>query len=190
MKQLINKLLLLLVDIRIMITKLIAVLVGDYVINRYIENCSERVIVHVLRRVHAKVGNEVNLKPGLILDNTYFKYDNINIGNNCYIGMKVFLDTANPIIIKNDVIISEGVSILTHQDVGDRLLKDYYKRKEGAVILEDGAWIGANATILCGVTIGKCSVVGAGAVVLKDVPPYTVVGGVPAKVIKKVTKNS
>lgn len=58
--------------------------------------------------------------------------------------------------------------------------------KSGSVVIGDDVWIATKATILKGVTIGEGSVVAAGAVVTKDVPPYTVVGGVPAKVIKKL----
>lgn len=58
-----------------------------------------------------------------------------------------------------------------------------------AVKIGDHVWIGSNATILSGVSIGEWSVVAAGAVVTKDVPPMTVVGGVPARVIKKITKT-
>ncbi|MNG32136.1 Virginiamycin A acetyltransferase [compost metagenome] len=53
------------------------------------------------------------------------------------------------------------------------------------ITIEDDCWIGSNVTILDGVTIGTGSVVAAGAVVTKDVPPYSVVGGVPAKIIKE-----
>ena len=56
-------------------------------------------------------------------------------------------------------------------------------------MVEDGANIGANATIVCGVTIGKYALVGAGAVVTKDVPPYAIVAGVPAKVIGDVRER-
>lgn len=56
----------------------------------------------------------------------------------------------------------------------------------GQVTIKEGAWVGAGATILQNVTIGECAVVGAGAVVTKDVESYTVVAGVPAKVIKKL----
>ncbi len=52
------------------------------------------------------------------------------------------------------------------------------------VIIEEDVWIGANVTILKGVTIGRSSIIAAGSLVIKDVPPYSIVGGVPAKVIK------
>ena len=52
------------------------------------------------------------------------------------------------------------------------------------MIIEEDVWFGANVTILKGVTIGRSSIIAAGAVVTKDVPPYSIVGGVPAKVIK------
>nr|WP_143033346.1 DapH/DapD/GlmU-related protein [Prevotellamassilia timonensis] len=58
----------------------------------------------------------------------------------------------------------------------------------GKVIIEDDCWIGFNVIILPGVTIGKGSIIGAGAVVTKSIPPYSVAGGVPAKVIKSRLK--
>ena len=57
-------------------------------------------------------------------------------------------------------------------------------RSKGAIIVDDDVWIGYGATIMSGVHIGQGAVVAAGAVVTKDVPPYAIVGGVPAKVIK------
>lgn len=56
---------------------------------------------------------------------------------------------------------------------------------KGGIVLEDDVWVGFGATILDGVTIGRGSIVGAGALVTKDVSPYTIVGGVPAKAIRK-----
>lgn len=186
MKNIVRKLIRISIIIRIKCLKLWAKLFGDGVINKFIENCSERAITIALNEVGADVAQNSNIRNGLILDNTYFKYENLTIGNNCYIGKKVFFDMAERIIIKDEAVISEGVSILTHQDVGDRMLKEFYKRKEAPVVLEDGCWIGANSTILCSVRIGKCAVVAAGSVVTKDVPDYTVVGGVPARYIKSL----
>ncbi|MCX7885273.1 MAG: acyltransferase [Caloramator sp.] len=186
MKSFFKGLLYLWVVVKIGILRIRAKISGDYIINRYIEHCDEREIKIILKILGAKIENSSNIRPGLVLDNTYFNYKNLIIEDNCFIGRKVFFDMADCITIKKDAVLSEGVSILTHQDVGNRMMNKYYKRKVAPVILEEGCWIGANATILCGVRIGKCSVVAAGSVVNRDVPDYTVVGGVPAKFIKEL----
>lgn len=63
-------------------------------------------------------------------------------------------------------------------------IAEYEATSKGDITVEDDVWIGYNSTIMSGVTIGQGAVVASGAVVTKDVPPYAVVGGVPAKVIK------
>ena len=62
--------------------------------------------------------------------------------------------------------------------------EDKPKGYDKDVIVEEDVWIGCNVTLLCGVTIGRGSTIAAGAVVNKDIPPYCIAGGVPAKVIK------
>ncbi|MGJ0906402.1 acyltransferase [Clostridium botulinum] len=178
------------INIKIYYIKIKSRVIGEYVINQYIERCSERALRNGLKKIGVKVSDNANIRPGLILENTYFNYQNLNIGNRCYIGRKVFLDLADKIYINNDCVISGGVTILTHQDVGERMISSYYKRKQEPVILQEGCWLGENSTILCGVTIGKCSIVAAGAVVTKDVPDYTIVGGVPAKIIKTINNKN
>ncbi|MFA5010580.1 MAG: acyltransferase [Ignavibacteria bacterium] len=90
--------------------------------------------------------------------------------------------------IGNGVAITTGVMILTHQrDLSDYKIGMYAMHcpfKEGKVIIKDGAHIGIGAIIMPGVTIGEGAIVGANAVVNKDVPPYSLAVGVPAKVIK------
>lgn len=186
MKSLIRGIIDLWTTLRVGFLRLLAGLLGDYIINKYIESCSERQIRKALSLLGANIHSSSNFKGSIIFDNTNFKYSNLTVEENCYIGKKVFMDMVAPIIIKKDAVVSAGVTILTHQDVGNRMLGRYFERKVGSVVLDEGCWIGANATILSGVRIGKCAVVGAGAVVNKDVEDYTVVGGVPAKVIKKL----
>jgi maltose O-acetyltransferase len=67
----------------------------------------------------------------------------------------------------------------------DVLMSTVKKEKGKKVIIEDDVWIGRNAIIMPGIRIGKGSIIGAGSVVTKDVEPFSVVGGVPAKLIKK-----
>ncbi len=113
---------------------------------------------------------------------------NASVGKNCKISSHTF--------------ICEGVHIGDSVFVGHNVtfINDKYPRSanpDGSIqtesdwtvvetFVKNGASIGSSSTILCGVTIGENSIVGAGAVVTKDVPPNTIVAGVPAKVIKKI----
>lgn len=121
--------------------------------------------------------------------------DNIYIGNNVSINYRCTLIDNNTITIGNDVLIAPGVQMNTASHpvaLEERLTPNWvpgsseYRWRTYALPIRigNGCWIGANATILGGVTIGDGAVVAAGAVVTRDVPARTLVGGVPAKVIK------
>lgn len=106
------------------------------------------------------------------------------IGKNVFINFDcVFLDLGG-IIIEDNVLIAPKVSLLSESHPLDP--KERHALVPKAIHLKKNAWIGAGATILQGVTIGENSVVAAGSVVSKDVPDNTVVGGIPAKIIKKI----
>jgi acetyltransferase-like isoleucine patch superfamily enzyme len=106
------------------------------------------------------------------------------IGKNVFINFDcVFLDFGG-ITIEDGVFIAPKVSLLTEGhplSPGER-----HSLTVGRIYIKKNAWIGANATVAQGVTIGENAVVAAGAVVTKDVPDDTVVGGIPAKLIKSV----
>lgn len=122
------------------------------------------------------------------------------IGKHCSLGQNV--NIANNVIIGNDVKIQNNVSVYEGVEIEDGVFcgpscvftndltprARYPKGRENykKTLVKEGASIGANATIVCGHTIGKCAMVAAGAVVTKDVPDYALVAGVPAKVIGKV----
>lgn len=123
----------------------------------------------------------------------YFTFKNIELGTNVSIGMDcLFVSSRSKIIIGNDVMFGPRVSIFTgdhRYDIKDRpmvSIKDSEKLPENdqPVIFKGDNWIGTGAIILKGVTIGKGAIVAAGALVVSDVPEYSIVGGVPAKVIK------
>lgn len=111
---------------------------------------------------------------------------NITIGHDTYInfGMTV-LDEA-PVTIGNHVFIGPNVSIFTACHPLDAPSRNTGDEWAEPVTIADNVWIGGCVTILPGVTIGHDSVIGAGAVVTKDVAPFTVVGGNPAKVIRQI----
>lgn len=122
----------------------------------------------------------------------------VEIGENCILGQNVVVANhvtiGNGVKIQNNVSVYEGVvledfvfcgpsmvftNVLTPRSEFPRNTSADYK----STIVKRGASIGANATIVCGVTLHECAFVAAGAVVTKDVPPYTMVAGVPAKPI-------
>ena len=109
---------------------------------------------------------------------------NITIGRDVFINSGCHFQDQGGIEIGDGALIGHNVVLATI----DHDLDPAMNRKNHYAPIKIGAhvWIGSNATILSGVSVGAWSVVAAGAVVTKDVPPMTVVGGVPAKVIKKV----
>lgn len=110
----------------------------------------------------------------------YHRRSLVSIGSNCVLNREIYLDGRTGIKIGNNVNISFQVCILTlHHDHNS----PDFAAIGAPVIIEDHAWIGARSMILPGVIIGEGAVVAAGAVVTKDVAPYTVVGGVPARII-------
>lgn len=150
-----------------------------------------------------KIGKNVILEKGVLV----FHPENIELGNNIYIGhqtilkayykgvlvigdgtwigQQCFFHSAGNIIIGSNVGIGPAVRIITsyHDDKTEiPVLHNQILFKP--VVIEDDSDIGIGSIILPGVTIGKGAIVGAGAVVTKNVPPYAVVAGVPAKVIR------
>lgn len=110
----------------------------------------------------------------------------IEIGSSVRIGHNVEIIANSKVIIGDDCLIAQCVLITTVEhgliknNIPMRLQKELYKD----VIIETDVWIGAKAIILPGVRIGKGAVIGAGAVVTRSVESYSIVGGVPAKLIK------
>ncbi len=109
---------------------------------------------------------------------------NITIGKNVFINSGCHFQDQGGITIGDDSLIGHNVVLATinHDLEPEKNRKNHY----APITIGKHVWIGSNATVLAGVTIGDWAVVAAGAVVTKDVPAYTVVGGVPAKVLKKV----
>jgi maltose O-acetyltransferase len=135
-------------------------------------------------RLIASAGQNLRASSNVRLNNPGM----VSIGNDCYLGSGVQLYPWNaPIVIGNHVLIAAGVRMITRkhgfEDVERPISAQGYVN--APITIEDDVWIGFQAIILPGVTIGKGSIVGAGAVVSKDVEPQTIVGGVPARPIRK-----
>jgi len=141
-----------------------------------------------LRLGGAKIGkNCVVDKAGFFnLDRTGLA--GLTLGRDCYLGPRTTIDLAGKVVLGDQVTVSAASVILSHHSVGfsDHPLLKHYPKKVYTTTLESGCAIGVASVILPGVTIGKNSLVAAGAVVRKSVPASVMVAGVPAQVKKKL----
>lgn len=112
----------------------------------------------------------------------YRTREKLRIGDNSIINRDCTLDTRGGIEIGCNVSISPEVMLITSEHLKD---DPDFGIRDRPIIIEDYSWIGSRATILPGVTVGRGAVVAAGAVVTRDVPPFIVVGGIPARPISK-----
>jgi maltose O-acetyltransferase len=121
-----------------------------------------------------------------------FKLSGIIIGRDCYINMdfRVIDDYEHGLVVIGDrVSIAPNVTIVVSSNPNNSRLGKFIKQKKDKVIIEDDVWIGTGVIILPGVRIGRAAIIGAGAVVTKDVEEYSIVAGVPAKKIGDVREK-
>lgn len=146
------------------------------------------------------IGSDCLIQGGLV---TETNDSHIHIGNNVFLGGGSIVDCVVSITINDDVLISYGCMLADSDNHSIRYsvrLKDLSDWKAGGkhdwsttiskpIVISKGAWLGAKSIILKGVTIGEGAIVGAGSVVTKDVPPYTIVAGNPARIIREIPPN-
>jgi UDP-2-acetamido-3-amino-2,3-dideoxy-glucuronate N-acetyltransferase len=129
-----------------------------------------------------------HIQSGAVIGKKCSIGQNVNISNNVKIGNEVKIQ--NNVSVYEGVTIEDGVflgpSCVFTNDLTPRARYPKGHRAYLPTLVKEGASIGANATIVCGHTIGRCAMVAAGAVVTKDVPDYCMVVGVPAKVVGKI----
>lgn len=155
----------------------------------------------ILYRVNGFTGCELKVGTGSIIS-CHINFDKPNasvcIGDRTFIG-KSNIVCADNINIGNDVLISWGCTIVDHnshpiawgkraKDVSDwkKNIKDWTNVIVSPIVVMDKVWIGFGVILLKGVTIGEGAIIGAGSVVTKDVPPWTIVAGNPARIIREL----
>ena len=151
----------------------------------------DKIWTPIYKRAIKSCGRGVYLRP---MSSDFKGLENLSIGDGTSIPKgSTFYCTKAPLTIGKKVIFGPKPTIITgdHRiDIRDRYIIDItddekLPENDLPVTIEDGCWIGANVTILKGVTIGHDSVVAAGSVVTKSCEPYSIIGGVPAKLIRK-----
>ncbi len=131
------------------------------------------------------LGDNIGENSNIVAPISGAAYDHIKIGNNVFINSNSLLMARGGITIEDNVMLAANVQVISNNH-------DEYDRQVltcKPVLIKEGAWIGAGATILPGVSVGKYAIVGACAVVTKDVPDYAVVVGTPARVVKTLDKE-
>lgn len=156
----------------------------------YIRKLYNKIYVPLCKKKMLHCGENVYFSPF----DSVFTYENMYVGNNVSIEYHAdFVATKSKIIIGDHVVFGPHVSIRggDHRfDLPGRYIdsigdNEKLPDNDADVVFEGDNWIGMNVTILKGCTIGFGSIIAAGSVVTKSVPPYSIIGGVPAKVIKK-----
>ncbi|MEM5014466.1 sugar O-acetyltransferase [Niallia taxi] len=139
----------------------------------------------ILHKLFAEIGNNVYIEPPLHAN--WGRHT--HLGNDVYANFNLTLVDDTDIYIGNNVLIGPNVTI----DAGTHPIHPELRRKAAQynlpVIIEDNVWIGAGAIILPGVRIGENTVIGAGSVVTKDIPPNVVAIGSPCRVLRKINEN-
>lgn len=127
-----------------------------------------------LRRFGARVADDAIIVGPVSIVNAQRDFSNLEIGRRTHIGSEVFFDLADKVTVEDEATISMRSTIITHFDAGRSPIALNRPRLTGPVRIGSGAYLGAGATILHGVTIGPRAIVAAGAVVPQDVAPGAV----------------
>lgn len=161
------------------------------------EQMNEEVIVSLCSKLPKKIIRWIGIHhPDNKTRKIFFRLTNVEIGEDTVINPNfVVSDGYLPLLkIGKRVAISPNVTVVCESAPNNSEIQqiEYVKNNlicDKEIIIEDDVWIGSNSVLLPGVRIGKGAIIGAGAVVSKDVPPYSIVAGVPAKVIRYIKKK-
>jgi maltose O-acetyltransferase len=149
-----------------------------------------RMRAQVLRSMGFVIGRGTLLWDTPLLVGVKNLHTKIRMGENCLVSIGTYWDLAGSILIGNHVGISPGSMFLT----GTHNIGNWNNRvgqmEPRPILVSNGVWLGARCTVMPGVTIGEGAVIGAGALVTRDVPAHTVVVGVPARVIRELPHSN
>jgi acetyltransferase-like isoleucine patch superfamily enzyme len=146
----------------------------------------KRIKMYLLRPLFGSYGKKFHFDP-----NGFYSFANIHVGEDVSLGLNpILLADLSHIRIGNHVMFGPEVAIIGgnhNTTIPGRFMTQVYEKNTNddlGVVIEDDVWIGTRAIILRGVTIGRGSIVGAGSIVTKSVPPYAIVTGNPAHVVR------
>lgn len=129
--------------------------------------------------------------PGFKLRNILLRAAGYNIGNNVYIGEDLIiideLKDKGKLTIRDRAALAERVTLILSSKPNFSKIIDYAPTAYGSILIDKDAWLGTGVIVMPNITIGEGAVVGAGSIVTRDVPPYTIVMGSPARPTRKLS---
>lgn len=145
-----------------------------------------RLLMYLYRPLFASYGHNFRFDPY-----GSYNFSNISVGDDVSVGMQpILMASDSRITIGDKVMFGPQVAVIGgnhNTSIVGQFMSDVKEKRpqdDCGVVIEDDVWVGSRALILQGVVVGRGSIVGAGAVVTKSVPPYAIVAGVPARVVK------
>lgn len=141
--------------------------------------------IDILKQLFHSVGENVWIEPPFFCDYGY----NISVGDNFYANMNCTILDCTKVTIGHNVLFGPNVGLYSPNHPIDVEERNAGYERALPIVIGDNVWIGGSVTIIPGVTIGENSIIGAGSVVTKDIPPNVVAAGVPCGVIRPITEK-
>jgi acetyltransferase-like isoleucine patch superfamily enzyme len=143
--------------------------------------------IYALRRWGADIGQNTLIYPGIIIHAAQDNFSKLHIGSDVRIVRDCLIDLTDEVHIEDKAIISFRCNLITHHNIHkSSIAQTGYPPAQAPIIIKRGAVLFTNVTVLIKITIKKCAMVAARAVVTSDVPDWTLVGGIPSRVIKRI----
>jgi len=158
-----------------------------------VEHCVfPQIRVGLLRLFGARIGRNAIIYPVRFINLYRGSFKNLTLGDDCFIGHECLIDLAGEITLGDQVTLAQRVSLMTHMNVGypDHPLQTEFPAHVRAVRIGTGSFVGTGSTVLAGATVGRCCFVAAGAVVNDEFPDGVLLGGVPARILRKLPSES
>lgn len=163
-------------------------ILGFDVANQFIQRVDKISLHLILRKNGVTIGKNCDIESGLVFHNCR-NYSNFIIGDNCHIGKNCFFDLRDKVILKDNVVISMKCTFITHLDMSKSDLNRFYPPEQAGIEIQDNVYIGANSTVLNGVTIKKDTLIAACSLVNANIDSNLIIGGIPAKKIKSLNNG-
>ena len=164
-----------------------AFLIANFILSPLPKEAGGHIRAAVYRRIGIKIGRGTSIGKGLHIEGMGRPYGRLSIGEGCWIRGARF-ELNEQVTVGNRIVISDDCLITTDTHEVGPPEQRFGRLTSRPVVIGDGAWIARKSMVL-GVNVGAGSIVASNAVVTKDVPPNTMVGGVPAKVIRELPTN-